>query len=214
MYMPFQPASSFTSFQYDASSVDLQGWQGDAPILCESIVARNAKRVLDVGVWKGQSTINMAKTLKDNNIDGKVYAVDTWLGNPEMWLDSVDPNHFASLKCVNGYPSFYYTFLANVFDNAVQDYIIPVPSTSESAYHMFSTLGYTFDVIHIDAAHQYEPAKRDMENYWNLVTPGGVMICDDYSQNWPSVVKAVDDFAKDRNLSIEATQLKAVIVKK
>jgi predicted O-methyltransferase YrrM len=209
--MPFKPASSFTSFQYDLSDVDLQGWNGNAPILSESVLTRNAKRVLDVGVWKGLSTINMAKALKNNNIDGKVYAVDTFLGSSEHWLISeLTP----SLKCVHGYPSLYYTFLANVFDNDVQDYVIPVPTTSESAYHMFSKLDYTFDVIHIDAAHEYESVKRDMENYWNLLVHGGVMICDDYNQWWPSVVNAIDDFVKDKNLSMEVSDLKAVIVKK
>ena len=210
-YGLFKPVSFFSSFQYDKSNVDLQGWNGDAPILSEYIVARNAKRVLDVGVWKGLSTINMAKTLKNNNIDGKVYAVDTFLGSTEHWLTSdLRPD----LKRVHGYPSLYYTFLANVFDNDVQDYVIPVTVTSESAYHIFSKLDYTFDVIHIDAAHEYESAKRDMENYWNLLAPGGVMICDDYNQWWPDVVKAIDDFTKGHNLSMEVNHLKAVIVKK
>jgi SAM-dependent methyltransferase len=210
MNIPFNPASSFTSFQYNTSDIDLQGWNGDAPILRELVIHRRPKMVLDVGVWKGLSTINMARALRDSNIDGKVYAVDTFLGSSEHWLDA---DKFPSLKCVNGYPSLYYTFLANVFDNRVQDYIIPIPSTSESAYFMFQKLGYMFDIIHIDASHEYEPAKRDIENYWNLLNPGGVMICDDYSSWWPSVVAAVNDFVISKNLSVQENHLKALIFK-
>lgn len=40
-----------------------------------------------------------------------------------------------------------------------------------------------------------------------------VMICDDYTQWWPSVVRAIDDFAKENKLSIEVNDSKAVMVK-
>ena len=65
-------------------------------------------------------------------------------------------------------PQLYYTFLANVIRSGVADVITPFPTTSENAAVTFNQLGIKFDLIYIDAAHEYEPAKRDISLYYDL----------------------------------------------
>jgi hypothetical protein len=207
---PFKRASDFTKFEYNQSDVDTQGWGGNHPIFAE-LIKKSPKMVCDVGVWKGQSTINMAKHLKNNGMQSLVFAVDTFLGSPWMWYDNNDSKK--SLKLVHGYPTFYYTFLANVFYHGVENFVVPVVSTTYSAYLMFVESNIKFDLIHIDAEHEYSAVKNDIENYWNLLNNNGVMICDDYSQNWLGVVKAVDEFVQIHKLKFEIHDYKAVIYK-
>jgi predicted O-methyltransferase YrrM len=78
---------------------------------------------------------------------------------------------------------------------------------------MFAHSNIKFDLIHIDAEHEYSAVKNDIENYWNLLNEDGVMICDDYSSNWPGVVKAVDELVRTHKLNFEKHDYKAVIYK-
>lgn len=208
---PFNRAVDFSEFKYNQSDIDIQGWGGNHPIFAELIQQKSPKMVCDVGVWKGQSTINMAKHLQNNGMQSLVFAVDTFLGSPQMWYDNADWKK--SLKLVHGYPTYYYTFLANVFDNGVENFVIPVTATTYSAYLMFVHSNIKFDLIHIDAEHEYNAVKDDIENYWNLLNENGVMICDDYSSSWPGVVKAVDELVQTHKLKFEKHDYKAVIYK-
>jgi len=53
-----------------------EGWNGDHPSLKRLAGTTAGHVVIDVGVWKGQSTITMAKAMKSSRIDGCVLAVD------------------------------------------------------------------------------------------------------------------------------------------
>jgi predicted O-methyltransferase YrrM len=209
----FSLASSFKNFTYQKEDVDLQGWAGNAPILTELVKSRKPKLIADVGVWKGQSTITLAKAAKENNNNAVVFAIDTWIGSPQHWYGHEQFDFLESLKLVHGFPSLYYTFLANVFDSNVDDVIIPMPSTSESAYHLLMLEEVKFDMIHIDAAHEYDPVKRDIEDYWKLLDDGGVMVCDDYSIGWPGVYQAINEFVEKNNIRFESYGPKGVLYK-
>ena len=203
-----KPASSYN---YQSSNrLDLQGWNGDAPILSNTISNTRPSVIFDVGVWKGQSTINMAKKCIDLNIDCRVYAIDTFLGSTEHIVNDF-PNYL--LPKSYGYPSLYYTFLNNVICSGVADIVYPIPNTSDNAFHILKHFKINADLIHIDAAHEYDLVLRDMENYWQLLNPGGTMICDDYFNQWPGVVNAVNDFINKYQLVMSVEDSKAVIKK-
>jgi hypothetical protein len=171
---------------------DLNGWHGNHNIFGELIREINPHKIIEVGAWHGQSTINMAKVLKEDNRDCHITTVDTWLGALEfIGSDSGDRN----LRYKNGYPQVYYQFLSNVIHNEVQDYITPLPTTSLIAARWFKKEGITADLIYIDASHDYEDVRSDLEAYWPLLNEGGIIFGDDYNENqWPGVVGAVDEF--------------------
>ena len=51
------------------------------------------------------------------------------------------------------------------------------------------------DLIYIDASHDYEDVRVDLEAYWPLLNEGGVIFGDDYNEHqWPGVVEAVNEF--------------------
>jgi predicted O-methyltransferase YrrM len=190
---------------------DLQGWGSDHPVLVESIQILRPARICEVGSWKGRSAINMARAVKALRLTTEIVCVDTWLGSPEHWLRQ-DPEWYASLQIRNGMPQLYYTFLANVVRAKVTDVITPFPTTSDNAAAVFSALGTRFDLIYIDAAHEYEPAKRDISTYYDLLADDGLLIGDDYLV-WPGVTEAANAFAHERNLRLIGVQGKFLIPK-
>lgn len=180
-------------------NVDLQGWNSQHEWLTSTIEEELPTVIVEVGVWKGTSVIAMARKLVEDGIDGAVIAIDTWLGGYEFWINSF----FEDLKFVRGYPTQYQTFMSNVLSQGLQDYIVPLPMDSVSASRLLEHHRITPDIIHIDGCHEYGSVKRDIEHYWPLLAPGGVLIGDDYHADgpWPGVRAAYNELAIDATAS-------------
>jgi hypothetical protein len=122
--------------------------------------------------------------------------IDTWLGSPEHLLPPPDRDHWrTSLRIKHGFPQLYFTFAANVIRHGHTDRILPLPLPSESAAEVLGQLRVQADIIYIDAAHEYLPAKRDYAAFWPLVSGRGAMIGDDYAGKFEGVTRAADEFA-------------------
>jgi hypothetical protein len=195
-------------FQPTELTEGLQGWNGDHPSLRRLVNSPGTKTVVDVGVWKGQSTINMAKAMKDTGTDGCIIAVDTFLGSIEHWSEQ--------RKLFNrkiGHPNLYQIFLSNVYAAGVQDYIVPMPQTSVSAAQILFKFGIKASIVHIDAAHEYEEVLRDARDYWRLLCDGGYLIGDDYHFTWPGVVRAAGEFSAETGRPLRIEEPKWILQK-
>jgi hypothetical protein len=166
----------------------IQGWNGNHPVLAQLAGIAAEKVVIDVGVWKGQSTITMAAAMKRAQLDSCVIAVDTFLGSVEHW-------GAALYARANGMPDLYQTFLENAYYSGVADYIVPLPQTSTTAAQILHFYDITAAVVHIDASHEYADVMRDAEEFWKLIGEGGFLIGDDYIETWPGVVRAAGEFS-------------------
>jgi predicted O-methyltransferase YrrM len=192
---------------------DLQGWNSQHPMLCQA-VETNPRIVIEVGVWKGASVIHMAKQLKQQQADAVVIAIDTWLGSWEHWIK---PKWRPSLHISNGYPKLYWTFMNNVIANGVKDYVIPLPLDSHNAFEVIQRVGITPDVIHLDGGHDYRAVINDLNDWWSILQPSGLLIADDYDPSgtsWPSVRAAVDDFRSTVSLAFFDAHAKKCLMKK
>jgi hypothetical protein len=178
----------------------VQGWNGAHPSLKKLPDSFEKQIIVDVGVWKGQSTITLANNLRRQGIAGVVIAVDTFLGSPEHWT-----SERSLFKRSNG-PDLYKTFLSNVARHELTDYVIPLPQTSTTACKILHSYGIRPTLVHVDAAHEYREALADIEDYWSILSPGGVMIGDDYHDSWPGVIRAAGEFSAriGRPLHIES----------
>ena len=192
-------ANPYADFDLTAYPIDMQGWGFEDSVFGLAIAALQPSTIIEVGSWKGMSAMKMARIVKALAIDCELVCIDTWLGSPEhimadhaAWYDS--------LQFKNGYPQLFYTFMANVVSSDLQDVITPLPATSENAAYILKHWETTADIIYIDAAHEFEPAKADFERFWPLLSDRGVMICDDYIDGWPGVKKAVDAFVEENGL--------------
>jgi hypothetical protein len=192
----------FRAFPSNLFEHDLQGWGSQHPYLSEALELLRPSVIVEVGVWKGASTIFMAEAAKRLGLSSVIIAVDTWLGSSEHWLR---PQHFAHLPFFGGYPALYYKFLSNVAREGLCDYVLPIPVASIGAAEILSRLEVTADVIHLDAAHDYDSVIGDLRAWWPVLAPGGLLIGDDYrlSGDWQNVRKAFDDFFQPLGIPIE-----------
>jgi Methyltransferase domain len=177
---------------------DLQGWNSQHSYLAEAITELRPPAIVEIGVWKGGSTIFMANEAKSLGLDSVVVAVDTWLGSSEHWLT----DNFAQMSFLNGYPALYYKFLSNVIRAGVTKYILPIPVDSLNAAEILKSLGFKPWIIHLDGGHDYESVTADLRAWWPLLVNGGLFIGDDYFTTgmWIDVKRAFDDFFRPLNL--------------
>lgn len=196
--------------------LDLQGWTPGAGVYdaqCERMAAR---LIVEVGVWKGASATHLANCLKRAG-SGVLFAVDTWTGALEFWTrrftsGSADPER--DLKFRNGMPTVYYSFLSNMVHQRVSDYVVPFPVPGRLAAALFAEKGMQADLVHIDAAHEYEDVVDDIRRWWPLVHPCGVLMGDDYSEWYTDdVVRAVDEWTAREGLTLEVEAPKWIVRK-
>lgn len=193
------PTNPYENFDFKSIPYDIQGWNGTFPIFNDLINKIKPKVVVEVGTWKGQSAITMAKELRHQQIDGKVVCVDTWLGSLDSWIDHGDSERSVQMKRKNGFPTYYYQFLSNVMHENLQDYIVPFPQPSLHAAKWFKLLDIQPDLIYIDGSHDEHDVYYDLVNWYEVLKVGGIMFGDDI--HWSGPRNALLRFCNERNLT-------------
>ena len=158
----------------------------------------HATVVVEVGSWRGLSACLLAHALKQQQRGGVLFCADTWLGSIEFWnLTSTNgmPDLTRDMSLVNGAPTVYHTFMSNMVHAHVSAYIVPMPMTSSMAARLLDGVGV--DLIHLDAAHEYDDVKQDLRLWLPRLNRCGVLLGDDYMEYWPGVVRAVDEFVQE-----------------
>ncbi|MEQ6248347.1 class I SAM-dependent methyltransferase [Sulfitobacter sp. HNIBRBA3233] len=200
---------AFADYQFDESRVDFSGWNSTHPFFRRLLEEFQPKLIIELGVWKGMSSLHMAVQSKKLGLKTEILSIDTWLGSSAHLSTS---GRRDELRPQNGYPTLYQTFLANVHSKGMTDVIVPLPMDGTLAAFALTRLGVKADMIHIDASHEYEACLHDFRNYWDLLADDGVMLCDDYG-NWPDVSRAVCQFASEVRRPIWTSMAKAIICK-
>lgn len=189
----------YGSFDHTKYESIFYGWNSDHHFFCETIKNQRPEYILEIGTWLGRSAINMAKCIKENNLNTKIVCVDTWLGSLEMIGDRFPANRGQLVK--NGICKAYEYFLANVKKHGVEDIIIPFPQTSFNALRYLMVNNVFFDLIYVDGSNYFEDIKSDIDLSWNLLRPGGIVFGDDYRNfHWPHIQMAVNQFVIDNKL--------------
>lgn len=61
----------------------------------------------------------------------------------------------------------------------------------------------SLDAVFVDADHSYDAVSKDLPFWYKKIRKGGWLLGDDYNSCHPGTTKAVDEFAKKNNLTIE-----------
>jgi cephalosporin hydroxylase len=193
------------------SPPDTQGWGSHHAVFRREIAAVKPETIIELGSWKGASAIHMAKQAKALRLDPVILCIDTWLAGDRAY---VDHSFIGDTLPRGGRLRLLEIFMTNVMAENLQDRIFPMPSTGADAAESLAYMGVLADLVYIDAGHAEHEVAADLEAYWPLLRPGGVMIGDDYNPGaWPGVVKAANAFAARNGLAIEDAGLKFVLRK-
>ena len=61
----------------------------------------------------------------------------------------------------------------------------------------------SLDAVFVDADHSYEAVSNDLPFWFKKLKKGGWLLGDDYRSCFPGTTKAVDEFARNNNLTLE-----------
>jgi hypothetical protein len=214
-----QLASAFASIGIDRDysrtdltdlEVDVRGWGSDEPIFERVLTEARPHVVFELGTWKGASVLHMRDITLGLGLHTQFICVDTWLGSAHIWIN---PKYRPELALEDGYPTLYRQFVRNLIAaDAVAD-VFPLPMTTAAAAGVLTHLGVVADVVYVDAGHQEAEVKADLEQYFALLRPGGIMFGDDYHPSIPGVVRAVDWFAGSECIALELDAKKWLVRK-
>lgn len=159
------------------NALKIQGWMEEHDLIWLAGEASRHYRIVEVGCWRGRSTTALA----DNTL-GVVYAVDHWLGSEEH--QPVDAERL------------YQMFEEQMKPYIVSGKVVPMRMCSTSAAYIFARQGQRFDMVFVDASHDYDSVKADILAWRPLVSPGGLLCGHDAGH--PPIMQALAELFPDR----------------
>jgi hypothetical protein len=154
------------------------------PSFCAELAVR-CRSIVEVGSWKGFSSVAFAKGLKRRTDGGELHCVDVWDGKGALWGDfrTRFPNETGD--------HLFRCFQRNLERSNVSDIVTSHRMDSLQTAAQFAAAGRRFDAVFIDADHSYQAVRADILAWRPLIKPGGVLCGHDYDN--ASVRRAVDE---------------------
>lgn len=148
------------------------------PNLYSNIVKKfpSGSKFVEVGCWKGKSSSYMAVEIVNSHKQIDFYCVDTWGGSKEHLGGNLDLENL------------YKTFLDNM--EPVKEFYVPVKMSSIEASKIFEDK--SLDFVFLDASHEYEDVKEDIQHWLPKIKSGGIFAGHDYDPFW-GVYQAVNE---------------------
>jgi hypothetical protein len=166
----------------------VEGWlfDGEARLLFDlARQASNTGVIVEIGSWKGKSTICLAKGSQEGP-RVKVYAIDPHIGSEE---------HHAETGRVWTFDEFK----ANIKRAGVEDHVVPLVKMSTEAARDFNL---PVSLLFIDGAHDFDSVKADFDAWFPKLINGGVVAFHD-TTGWEGPRRLVRT-ALFRNPRVEA----------
>ena len=150
-------------------SVDgVDGWMSpdQAQALYTAAAACHAgDQIVEIGSFRGRSTIVLASAAPDGVA---IVAIDPHAGN-DRGPNEIDG--FAAEASID-----HEVFTANLIDAGVADRVRHVRAMSDTAH---ADVEGQIDVLYIDGAHRFAPARKDIRQWGARVRPGGTLLIHD-----------------------------------
>jgi hypothetical protein len=141
-------------------------WFDGATIFAEQVKrAKGGALFVELGAWKGRSTVCMAVEIANSGKDIEFYSVDHWHGSED---------HREDHDVRDG--RLFKVFLENI--RPVKNYVRPICSDSAGAAQQFAD--HSVDFVYVDAEHTFAAVSRDIAAWWPKVKIGGVLAGDDW----------------------------------
>lgn len=187
---------------------EIENWQypDSINIFKQFILETRPNIIIELGSYLGWSSITMANICKENNIQCKILCVDTWLGSVEHWRKDQCNSLYKYDFFKNGISKMFDSFCKNVISHDVQNYILPLPNTTDTIYKLLSYYNIKADLIYVDASHEYDSVLKDLTSYYNILNYNGYIFGDDVC--WPDVEKATIQFSKNIGKTLQYSQNK------
>jgi hypothetical protein len=171
---------------------DIQGWF-TFPTVYRRLVelSEGESHFVEVGAWKGKSCAYMAVEILNSGKPIRFDIVDTFKGSEEH-IDENSTTFEPVLKETGSIRTLFDKNMEPVLDSVN---VLEMDSLTASKMYEDNSL----DFIFIDAAHDYESVKQDINSWFSKVKNDGIFAGHDAF--YPPVAKAVQEFASEKQVS-------------
>ncbi|NMB81987.1 MAG: hypothetical protein GYA14_09230, partial [Ignavibacteria bacterium] len=175
-------------FEYENRFLDLgRPWSGHKYFIYDLIRNTKPETIVELGTERGVSFFSMCKAVKDGDLNKKLYAIDTWVGDKHsgFYGENIYKNF---LKYKNQYFSkLNITTLRILFDKAVSKF-------KDSS----------IDILHIDGLHTYKAVTHDYETWISKLKPDGIVLFHDITERGRGFgIYKLWKFLRENNNTIE-----------
>jgi hypothetical protein len=162
----------------------IPGWMSDAELTWLAKQAKSHYIIAEIGSWRGRSTRALA-----DNAAGRVFVIDMWwdtmfgFEGDKWWQNEQEMRSREDW--------LFLEFLKNLAPH-IGRRVAPFRLESANAAKLFRGV-FAFDMIFLDADHEYESVKADIEAWQPLLAAGGLLCGHDYSPSRTGVIRAVGE---------------------
>lgn len=157
-------------FECDSINYELlrySPWSGHRNFAYDYVTYSKPENIVELGSYYGCSTFAFMQAIKDENLDTKVYAIDTWAGDDFTKTDYKENVYLAFSDIANScFKNNNLIMLRKTFDEAVEEFE-----------------DKSIELLHIDGSHHYEDVKHDFETWISKVKDDGVVFFHDISSD-------------------------------
>lgn len=153
--------------------------------LAKLVELAEGRDVLEIGSYRGLSAWCMAHSARH------ISCLDTFRAWTNGQTQNTEEEGFTTL---------------DAFLDAMKDFtnVSHAVGTSMQGLHIFEL---AYDMIFLDANHEYDEVRKDIGKWWPRVKPGGVMALHDYGHwDYPGVKRAADEVFGDLGEYAPGTQ--------
>lgn len=144
---------------------------------------------IEVGVYLGRSICSLAEVTIQSEKHIRLFGVDTCRGSG---IEGPRQKDYHGVAVAKGGGTFAGQLHKNIIDCGYADIISLIITDSASASRLFEDA--SIDWVHLDARHDYEGLKADIEAWLPKVRSGGWLSGDDYDEvKWPEVIRAINE---------------------
>ncbi len=187
--LPTIPLAKVLPHQLGMTLLEPLAEGGNVSMLEVMVIAATARSseppsAFEIGTFDGRTALNMAANLKGG---GRVWTLDlpkTGLGKTEFEL-ALGESAFVDKKESGA------KFKGTAFSNQITQLY------GDSASFDFSPYEGQMGLVFVDGSHAYEYVRQDTQTALRLAAPGGIILWHDYQQDWPGVIRALNEFQQN-----------------
>lgn len=205
----------FLIMEHFYTTINRDNWFDYSQLYLDMVNRFDNAKFVEVGSYNGRSAAFMGVEIINSGKDISFYCVDAWLGRIERtaYQEFIEHNQYLKDRItINNFiggshkkwelQHIYHEFL----DNTKSLPIHVIRDLSDMAACHFAD--HSLDFVFIDADHDYEYVKKDIDAWFPKVKKGGILAGHDYHVGQNNVERAVKEWSKKYNITFQYKQQK------
>ena len=181
--------------------------QIDGNYLLNHIKQAKPKNFLEIGVFHGVTSRNICEMLYLlHGNDFKFTGIDLFSHEVVSKDEYIPETKFSNLL-----KTIYYNYIIRLNPYSYQSVLELLKKFEKNiniikgnSNMILKEIPSKFDYVFLDGGHKYETVKNDLDNLNQVISNGGIILCDDYDLSYaPGVKKAIDDYVLEKKFNLK-----------